>query len=221
MRRLFVAAAAVGLVAAGASADWNEMGDAGELAATAQQTGSGILHLISGMTNSGGGDYCDAYLINIVDVDAFYATTSPNDDGDAICSWDSRLFLFTPDGQLLLGNDDTPSPGLQSYISDPSTYPGVLFNSPPSLSAGQYVLVITGYSNEPYDVNSTAIMAMSSDFDALHGVIPGSLPFDHWEDASSIGSGEYTIALNGVMGVPGPGALALLGLAGLLGRRRR
>ena len=225
MKVLLAGVATVGLLAAGAQADWIESGDAGDWVDSAQGTGAGALNTISGATD-GAGDWVDAYTIKVTDVAAFYATTNVNYDPAAISTWDTRLWLVDQAGNIVFANDDAPGPGLQSYISDSSTYVantgGVLFNNPGSIVAGEtYTLIISGFANDPVDTGGVEMTNLNSDFDALQGPNPASngIYGGSWQDTGS--SGEYTIALAGAMGVPAPGVLALLGLAGLAGTRRR
>ncbi len=226
MRVFLTAVAAVGLMSSAALANpWFEQGDAGDFPAGTYQVtqGFGPLTTIHGATNSATQDWVDSYCIKITDVQAFYATTNSAYDSNAMADWDTRLFLWDLQGNLIMANDDTPSPwsSLQSLLTDPSTYPHVLYNDPQYIIPDEcYILSITGYSNDAMDATNTAMVAFGSDFDALHGQAPGTGPFSHWENLGA--TGEYTIALNGcTFCVPAPGTLALLGFAGLVMRRRR
>ena len=91
------------LAAAAMGQDWIESDDAGEFPADeAQQViGSGPLHTITGLTNTAADDFVDAYVIKVTDAANFYATTSSAWDPDAVAVWDTRLFLFDPEGEYL------------------------------------------------------------------------------------------------------------------------
>jgi hypothetical protein len=178
--------------------DWVESGDALKFpGGSAQQViGSGPLHRISGLTNTGTDDFVDAYVIELIDAENFYATTSSAWDPDASAAWDTRLFLFTPTGEPLLANDDAPgSVGTQSFVSDPRIFPGDVDPTALPLVNGAIVLVITGYAKDPEDAD---VFALGSDFGGLFGPDPAAGPFDHWENLHGlVQSGEYTIALQG------------------------
>ncbi len=196
------------LIGAPARAQWVESGDAGDFptAAGYQNTvGSGPLSTISGTTNTGSNDRTDAYCIVVSNAATFHATTNFADNPNASATWDTRLFLFQPDGTFVLANDDTPSSAtLQSFISDPATFPntpdGGTFDSPASLVSGQsYILVITGFSNTPEDVTGDDLARITSGngWKRLYGLNPLSDgTFHHWLNGSTT-SGSYTIALVG------------------------
>jgi hypothetical protein len=186
---------------------WIEVGDASEIPGAGAQfvTGQGTLETITGSTDTGADDFVDAYVIAIVDAAAFYATTSGDWDADASAQWDTRLFLFAPDGQPLLANDDSPIMGSpQSYVSDPGLYGGVVDPSAQPLTNGIYIIAITGWANDPEDTAGLDLFALGSDFDALFGPAPGVGSFDHWENSHGlVQSGSYTIALQGAAFLPG------------------
>jgi hypothetical protein len=188
------------LTAGAAAEDWNEIGDAPESPAEAQPvTGCGAIETITGATSTGLDDFVDAYLIRITDVAAFHATTSSAMDPNASASWDTRLFLLTPDGSPVLANDDAPDgSGAQSYLSDPSTYPGSVGPTASPLSSGLYVLAITGWANDPEDADGSDLFAIGLEYLTLHGPAPGVGAYDHWENGHGlVQSGPYTIALAG------------------------
>jgi MYXO-CTERM domain-containing protein len=221
--------ATAGLLTAAASAQsWTESGDAGDIISGVQMTvGAGALTTISGATDTAGGDIVDAYCISITDPGSFYATLNSAIDGSAVASWDTRLWLFDSAGNILLGNDDTNGAGLQSTISDPSTFTALTTGavnptaSGISLTAGDYILVVGGYNTDALDASGGQIITLSSSFSELHGPNGGAGPLASWTTGFS--SGSYTVALSGAAycQVPAPGALALLGLFGVAGTRRR
>jgi len=224
-----MASVAACAMTAAANAQVAESGDAGDVFSGWQDTaGSGPLTTISGSTDAFGGDFTDAYSIRVTDVQAFYATTDPDidplADAGGLSMWDTRLLLFDMSGNLVMANEDSPQTfNSQSYLSDGSTFPGALVDSPGSLVAGQsYILAITGNSNELFDADDIVVADFSSDSDALVGASGGAGPATHWENGGPLQNGFYTIALNGAtFSIPAPGALALFGVAGLAGRRRR
>ena len=79
---------------------WIEDGDAPETPTACAQavTGNGPLLTITGSTETGGDDFVDAYVIDIIDAANFSAAASAD--------WDTRLFLFDASGAALLANDD-------------------------------------------------------------------------------------------------------------------
>jgi len=192
-------ALAVALTASGALAQWVETGDAGELVGTAQTPlGVGALTTITG---SVGGD-TDMYLISINSPATFSASTVGSTGGR-----DSQLWLFTTSGMGIACNDD--SVGFESTLSGPLVT---------SIAPGNYLLAVNGF-------NSNALSAGGLIFpDTFPGVFGptgpgGGSPLTGWTGAGA--SFGYTITLTGARFVPGPASLALLGLVGLAGRRRR
>jgi len=122
---------------------------------------------------------------------------------------------------MVMANDDKPNASLESYISDPSTFPGTLTNSPGSVVAGQkYILAITYFSNDALDGGGTPLASFVG-FSDLHGIDPASTGvFGSWENNGDFDNGwDYRIALTGATYcVPEPMSLGLLalGLVGLL-----
>jgi hypothetical protein len=195
---VFIAAPAWGQV-------WNEVGDAGDLPGTAQvPTGAGPLNTIFGTI--GPGSDADMYLIRIVDVANFRASTTFN-----ITTVDTQLWLFDLNGIGITFDDDDPGgAGLQSTIT------GVFLPGP-----GDYYLAVSQYD---WDAQNAA--GLDIWMDTPYNVermpdgpgAPG--PVAGWA-GSTYSDGPYQIDLVGVQYIPAPGVLALLGLAGLVGRRRR
>ncbi len=218
------------VVAAGGA--WTEIGDAPDWPAAAswQATqGVGPLTSISGLTSLQVGDIVDAYGIRITDVASFYATTSALTDAGASANFDTRLWLFFVDGTPVLGNDDAPGDtDFHSLLTDPQSYPGTVAATASgiALNPGQYVLIISGYINDPEDSQNLDMVGpfLTGGFEHLHGPNPGAGPFDHWENMGADETGAYTIALSGAtfnVPTPGVGMLVAIGISGMFARRRR
>ncbi len=172
-------AAAVSLAATPALAQvWNEVGDAGDLPATAQvPTGTGALTAINGTIQP---NDADMYCIYISDVDGFSATTCGGTTGD------SQLWLFDADGMGITFNDDDPGGcGLQSTIT------GIYVPGP-----GQYYLAGSAYTWDAY--SAAGEIWMDTPFGAERAPDgPGAAsPITHWGDTGYY-EGPYTIFLTG------------------------
>jgi hypothetical protein len=60
------------------------------------------------------------------------------------------------------------------------------------------VLVITGFANDPLDIDGLELFSLGADADALFGPDPNAGPFHQWENLHGLTmSGPYTIALQG------------------------
>lgn len=196
-------------VAGSASADvWVEVGDAGDLPATAQiPTGNNPLTAIIG-TVVGPGEP-DMYCIQIDDPAAFSATTV----GGAV--FDTQLFLFRADGSGEYTNDDDAADGLQSTLPA-----GHAFGPQ---TPGLYYLAISGFNNDPLDAGGALIFpnTFPGVFDAFDGD-----PVVSWSGGG--GTGDYTIFLTGAnfcQVVPEPASLVIWGIGAMatagFGLRRR
>ncbi|MEM8834334.1 MAG: hypothetical protein AAGD00_00805 [Planctomycetota bacterium] len=228
-----IAAVSVLALAGSASAQWVEVGDAGDAVGAAAQTplGSGTLASISGSTDAGAGDLTDAYIITIKDGANFSASTDNTIAGDS--DFDTRLWLFDLAGNAVLGNDDSTAGAanfsFQSFLASPAVFaaqPGGGTVDPSAtgvtIAPGDYILAISGFSQEALDANLDRTIDLAVDFDALHGPNAASTGvLDSWEDTGFEDTGSYTIALTGASFVPAPGAVAMLGLGGLAAARRR
>ena len=167
-------------------------------------------------------DWVDAYCITVTDAEEFYATTDPHQDPSAGGFLDSRLWLFDLEGNLVMGNNDSPTNWFKSLLTDPGSYPGDVFDNPGSLVEGQkYILAIAGFDNDPEDAAGQNLATLGIS-DALWGPNPEAGSFDHWENGFFDGFGDYSIALNGATySVPAPGSIAALAGVGLMATRRR
>jgi uncharacterized protein (TIGR03382 family) len=203
MKTLF----ALALVAAAGTAQaqsWVEVGDAGEAPAFQVTVGTGPLTSIVGGGIPGASDFCDTYCIYIADPSSFSASTVGGS------TQDTQLWLFRMDGTGVTFNDD--STGLQSTLS------GTFVTAP-----GHYMLAISLYDYDALNGAGSAIW-LDGPFGAERAPdgpgAPG--PVAGWS-GSSASLGGYTIRLTGTefCEVPAPGALALMGLGGLLAARRR
>jgi hypothetical protein len=158
---------------------WSEQldngADAGELpGAYAVPVGSGALGAIAG---SLGASDADMYLITICDPSSFTAT-SPGP------SFDSPLFLVTPDGTGLAFSDDNPAP--MSTISN-AFVPG----------PGNYILAISGYDRDP--VNGLGEIWVDTPYGverAPDGPGSGGGPVTGWT-GTGVAAGSYRITLTG------------------------
>ena len=223
MKRFLGILAATSLVGVAAAGTWVESGDAGDGLIDAPQAvmGSGPLTAISGSTDAASGDHTDAYLIRITDPANFYAATDETFDSNAFADFDTRLWLFDLAGNPIVGNDDHPggSP-FHSLITDAASWPGpgAVNDNPPPITPGDYILIISGFSNDPEDAGGNDLVNLG-DFSALNGPNPAAGAFDHWDNPSP-STGNYRIALGGAAFVPEPASLALLALGALALRRR-
>jgi MYXO-CTERM domain-containing protein len=192
---------------------WNEAGDAGDMPGTAQAAvGAGaltdIFGTVSGLTDA------DMYLIDITNPAAFSATTNIAPGTMA----DTTLYLFNLNGTGIAKNDDVSA---SNYLS---VMPVGDVNYA-SLAPGQYLLAVGGFAFAPFWNNPPAVLAdLIFDVNTYTGVLgpqnPG--PILGWANAGAYDQGTYHITLTGASMVPAPGAMVVVGLAGLVaGRRRR
>lgn len=216
--------------AALAGPDWDEgPDDAGSTLGTAQTiTTTGSLTSVTGKLGGPGllaGDFQDCFLIQISDPTTFSVTTGPGTGGPA--GFNPMLFLFRVDmvdGQMVakavLANNDlvagNPQAGLRTQSNDGS---GTFVNQ-----AGLYLLAISGFGSQP--VNAVGQFLFNQAF-LEPGVIAGPNGSAQLNDYTLAGwaqdgsFGTYVLGVQGVSGVPAPGAAALLAVAGLVGGRRR
>lgn len=216
--KLFVfAAAALAATSVAQAQVHNEVGDAGMFAGTAQATtGAGALTTINGSLDSNGVDFSDFYIIDIKDPLTFSANTFASTGmGDTV------LYLFDLAGNGIAKNDDQAS-GIDFLSELPAG--NALYSG---LTPGQYIIGITPYGiapawNSPVTVAGDLNFPITP-FTATVGPNAGAGPvIDYGAFAAGpYDTGAYTITLTGASFVPTPGALALLGMGGLLVSRRR
>lgn len=160
---------------------WNEVGDAGELPATAQvPAGTGPLDTILGTLLAGAPD-ADLYVIQVDDPTIFSATTC------GVTTWDTALWLFELDGMGVSFNDDDPGGcGLQSTVT------GAFMTGP-----GLYLLGITTYDYDALDASGNEIW-MDSPYSAERAPDgPGAAnPLAGW-GGNAYNDGPYQIDLTG------------------------
>ncbi len=164
----------------------SEIGDAGDLPATAQDVGSGAVTPILG-TFSNGSD-ADMYRVCLSDGASFSAST------DAAPPRDTQLYLFDADGLGVYANDDI---GFGVHVS---RLPANHAFSP--TSGGEYYLAVSAFNNDPWSDSGLIFPDVFSA--SLHpdGVVdasgPGaSEPVTSWTGAPRGASGPYVINLTG------------------------
>ena len=208
MRRLTQLAASGVLVAAAAATastmvgfDWvQDCGmDAGSFPGTAQAvTAPGPVGSISGCLGAsvldGPSDTEDMYLINIAEPDEFFAQTLE------MTPFNPQLFLFRADGRGLLANNNI-QPGDQEAQLLPiaNDGSGAQLDQP-----GLYLLAISASGNDPIsDGGPIFNLADPAEISGPDGPGGGQQIVD-WGAQFDFAGGEYTIMLNGVVGVPSP-----------------
>lgn len=213
MRTFFVVALAAGLAApAFAGPDWVERGDAGSFVATAQiTTGIGGIRSLTGELSAadrGAADLEDVYIIRIDDPAAFSITLVNANFTPAL-----YLFNLTQASQALglLGVNgtlvSTSTDGTQAQVTEP----------------GLYALAVTYAGNIPQS-RTGAIFNFASPTEISGPDGPGGInPLQSWNPTVPLVGGTYDLDVDGVdfADVPTPGAVMLLGAAGLLAARRR
>ncbi len=201
---------------------WVDAGNSASMAQTVTQTGT-VMEIKGRLSTTGFGnaapDYSDMFLIQITAPTIFRISTAGGESGGS-AAFDSQLFVFKGSGSVtnphafgVLGNADFSSSMngamVQSQSNDGS---GFVLTDP-----GLYYIAISMRGVNPLSTSGliwpnmpTGVIGFGN-FDALTG----------WAvDPANVG-GEYSIRTVGIEGVPAPGALALLALAGLARRSRR
>jgi hypothetical protein len=158
----------------------SEVGDTGELPASAQEVGpAGPLDSIEG-TIAGSGDR-DVYKVCLTGGKTFSATTT---GGRA--SFDTQLFLLNADGRGAYANDDSLAPQ--------STLPANNALTPDA--AGVYYLAISAYNADPDNVGGMIFPDRGAGVQGPtgHG---GDLPMASWTGVTFSSGGSYAIGLTG------------------------
>lgn len=201
-----------------AGPDWDTdlESDAGSSLQSAQTiTFNGNLQTIAGRLNGLAvldADFHDVYRLVI---------TSPGDflidlTGPGGVDFDACLWLFDENGVPLLGTNDADGNTTAPRLGNSSNA-----GSPISITQpGVYFLAISGIGSEPIAFGEPLWPSVVFQ----PGIVAGAFGTKSGWDGSWSGDGaigNYLMTVTGVSGVPGPGALALLGAAGLIGRRRR
>jgi hypothetical protein len=182
MRLLLILSAAFVLAAVPAAAQtWNEIGDAGDLPASAQlPQGTGTFNQINGTLLSGGD--ADMYCIHIPNPGVFVATTCGGTTAD------TQLWLFDPTGLGVTHDDDDPGGcGLQSSIT------GAFVPGP-----GDYLLAVSQYNWDPYDAAGNLIWQNTPfNFERAPDGPGAPGPVASW-GTSGFATGPYSIIMTGV-----------------------
>lgn len=192
--------------------------DAGANTLTAQpitvSTLTTITGKIAGDTSDGPTDFQDVYRILVSDPGTFLVDLT-NAPGGGSATFDTCLYLFDEAGFARLANNDA-EPGqtgslLRNLANDGSNYrltePGV------------YFLVVCGFPSQPVR-NGEFVFNQAFLQPGVIATGIGNAPWTlGWNQPGA--TGDYSIRVTGMTGVPSPGAVLPLALAGLIGRRRR
>jgi hypothetical protein len=211
-----IARAGIWLEGAGGS------GDAGPLPASAQiinnafLTGVGGLMAIEGRLGAieapGG---VDMYRFTISSPTTFSATTSMNpvlEGGTPLAN--TQLFLFRLNGIGIAHNDDISGSDRRSTLAAGNSLYA-------SLSAGEYLLAITAFNNDPQSAGGAIFPAAGGGGIFGPTGAGGGSPITGWNSNTST-TGTYRITLTGVAAVPEPATITMLAAGALfaLGFRR-
>lgn len=219
LRAKWLPVAIMALAATGSHAGivYNEVGDAGELTATAQTvSGAGQLDAVRGSLAGPvrPGDLADLFVIHLTAGIVFSATTTAS--SLAFNNFDTTLYLFDMAGTgLFASDDDVDVGGSQSTIS----------GFTPLLS-GLYYLGISGTGYNPLSAGGQIFPSLLGGTQFGPTGPGGGDALSGWSSTSNE-FGAYEIRLSGaeaVTSVPEPSGALLAGLAlgaAALGRRRR
>ncbi|MCP4757848.1 MAG: hypothetical protein GY876_00085 [Planctomycetes bacterium] len=221
-----------GLALAGPTFDEPPGGDAGtgrDDAKDVKTDNGGSVGMITGSLTgtsplSGYGDYQDVYRIFIADPMTFRAETY-GDIGGNHPLHNPMLFLFNEAGQGIMANDNLDDNNTMSKLVNQDANGQPIFND-----AGIYYLAITsGPSEALVDIagESVPLFGLGIPGNDVGIILPRTQYSDHpwsgWTNPDFENFGDYEIGLGGVVSIPVPatGAIALIGLAAIGGRRRR
>ena len=175
---------------------------------------------LTGLGFDGNADFVDMYLVD-VSAPALLSLSTAGGDLGGEANFDTQLFLFRrvgnqsdPSALGLLANNDA-APGLVGSRVGNSASDG----SFTLLAPGLYYIAISGLGTNPISETGELIFGGMSTPGAV--VFGGERQLSGWAGQGL--TGEYSIRLEAVNGVPAPGALALLGalVAAPRSRRRR
>lgn len=192
---------------------WNEIGDAGGIASTAQViSGTGALVTINGSFLTG--NDLDVYRFSITNTAIFSARIT------AVA--DTQISLFTGSGLGIAFNDDIGAGNTNSALSAGNALYA-------SLSPGNYLVAVGTYSNLAATSALAAIFNTASPFTTVSGPInPGVFAGQTGGGAGFTAPVPYSIALTGAAAaVPEPGTwvmgagLLAAAAAPLVRRKRR
>lgn len=200
-----------------AGPDWVEDGDAGRFIGDAQDTTSvGVLTSLAGTL--GGADQEDVYRLTVLGSDDFAMPVSFSFMGGM--DFNPSLWLFDSEGYGVLGNDDDPlTGGPGARLMTPST-DGVTI----MLAPGDYYIACTESGNVPLSMllpgagkgSFAEIFSFVDQFEISGPDGAGANnPLAGWSGGNG-SSGTY-----GIIITPAPSSVALLAVAGLVGRRNR
>lgn len=224
----FVACAGVsGTAVAGPVWELDYTDDAGQLAGSAQIITSSLAPMINiyGKLSTGfvTSDYVDMYQVEIT-VPTLVSISTAGGNGGGSANFDSQLFIFRRKGNghnvravAMRANNDASATSNGSRLGS-ETDPTQDYTL---LDRGFYFLAITGLGTNALDNSGGMIWP---DLTAPGLTVSGNEKFlGDWTGAGQVG--DYHIRLlavgSGGGAAPAPGAVALLGLAGLIKRRRR